>query len=109
MWLRGEPVTVEVVDGYERNAYGEKVPQTHEVEVGNVLVEPAGTEDLGEDRPEGFEARYTLRFPKTCEMTLAKERVKLRGRWYRTAGYTDRFDPCPTDWDKTVVVGEANG
>lgn len=109
MWLRGETVTVEVVTGYERNGYGEKVPKTVEVEVDNVLVAPASTEDLGEDRPEGFEARFTLCFPKDCEMTFHKQRIKVRGDWYRTAGYTDRFDPCPTDWDKTVVVGEVRG
>lgn len=109
MWLTGEPVTVEVVDDFTRNAYGEKVPETHEVVVDNVLVAPAGTEDLGEDRPEGFEARYTLCFPKTCQMTFAKQRIKVRGNWYHTAGYTDKFVPCPTEWDKKVVVGDVHG
>lgn len=109
MWLRGERVIVEVVDGYERNAYGEKVSQTHEVEVDNVLVEPAGSEDLGAERPEGFTARYVLRLPKAFDMSLANQRIKVRGEWYRTTGYVDRFDPCPTDWDKTVVVGDVHG
>lgn len=109
--MRGETVIVEIREGSSENSFGESVPDVREVTVDNVLVAPMSTEDLGEDRPEGFEARYTLIFPKSFKETLAKTRVKVRGAWYHTHGFSDHFDEsvCPTDWNMTVVVGDFDG
>ena len=108
-WLRGEAVQVKRFHEAGRDEYN--VPFFDETveTVENVLVAPASTEDIGEDRPLGVDVRYTLQFPKTFKGPIENGEVCVRGEWMKTIGFADRFDPCPTDWNMTVRVGTVHG
>lgn len=88
-------------------------PETQEdaETVGNVLVHPGATSDLGEGtRANGSVVAYTLCFPKTYERSLRAASVIIDGLEYEVIG-----DPrpcpgnCPTAWNRNVEVSAVEG
>lgn len=107
--LSGERVTVvhrelAGTDGYRAPVYRER-----EEAVDGVLVAPGAQADLGADRPEGVQVRYTLYFPRTFEGSLEGAAVEVRGERLEVIGHPDRYEPCPTDWNMVCEVGGTHG
>lgn len=111
MSFPGETVTVvtHVETGTDR--HGAKVTEPVETPVENVLVAPGALSDLGEDRPDGVEVKYTLQFPKTFAGTLEGADVIVRGEPCPVIGHPDAYNAawCPTQWNRTVEVGGTHG
>ena len=79
--LRGETVIVERLESPGEDSFGDLLPGVWVPEtVANVLVAPGPRADLGADRPEGVEVKWTLHFPKGYPATLRGARVVVRGQ-----------------------------
>lgn len=110
--MTGETVVFELTgEAKEKDRFGAPIYETELVAVPGVLVAPQTSDDLPEDRPEGYRVLYTLYLPKTFDATLAKERVMVRGRWLKTIGFSDHYPgpDCPTRWWQVLRVGESIG
>lgn len=111
MSFPGEVVTVRHHAQAGRDPYGAPTTEPEEEEVSNVLVAPGALADLGAERPEGIEIRYTLYFPKTYTQSLEGADINVRGEWLRVVGHPDAFVAawCPTDWNQVVEVADTHG
>lgn len=107
--MRGELVTVIYRDVESSDPYGGPIVTERREDVDNVLVAPGALADLGEDRPEGADVRYTLYFPKAFTGQLEGSKVEVRGEAWEVIGHPDRFSPCPTEWDMVCEVGGTHG
>lgn len=106
----GETVYVETRTAGTPDRFNATTYTYSETQVDNVLVSPGTSQDVSDpNRPEGVVVHYTLYFPKTYTGNLEGLRVKVRGQLYDVIGHPDRYYPCPTSWDMTVMVGRVNG
>lgn len=111
--LQGETVIVERVESPGEDSFGDPLPGDWTPEtVANVLVAPGARVDLGADRPEGVEVKWTLGFPKDYPASLRGARVIVRGQ-----------EPCyvvgdpqhlttentPGPWSLTVEIAAVRG
>lgn len=80
-------------------------------EVGNVLVSPGSTSDLGAERPNGVEVAYTLYFPKAFSGSLRGCRVRMRGGEFSVIGDPGRYPEhlTPGDWNMQAEVSRVDG
>lgn len=94
-----------------KDPYGAPIKELVATPVANVLVAPGPSSDLGEDRPEGVDVKYTLQFPKTFKGALEGADVIVRGEKCHVIGHPDVYDAawCPTSWNQTVEVGDTHG
>lgn len=95
----------------EADAYGAPITETVEEQVEGVLVAPGADADLGEDRPEGVEIKWTLYVPKTYLGDLERCEVEVRGELCRVVGKPGWYAPdwCPTGWNRTVGLEAVHG
>ena len=81
------------------------------VAVTNVVVAPASSEELGDLRPDGMRAVYTLHFPRGYGQDLRGAKVTVRGHEYHVMGdpepYTEANVRGP--WTMPVTVGRHDG
>ncbi len=106
----GETVYVETRAAGTPDRFNAPTYTYSETQVDNVLVSPGTSQDVTDsNRPEGVEVNYTLYFPKAYTGSLEGLRVKVRGNYYHVIGCPDRYSPCPTNWNMTVMVGRVNG
>lgn len=106
-----EIVTVVSHEQKGEDPYRAPVSEPVETPVAGVLVEPGACADLGEERPEGVEVRYTLRFPKTFTGDLEGADVIVRGETCHVIGHPAPYDAtwCPGSWNQTVEVSSTHG
>lgn len=110
--MKGEIVTVEVVQPGKEDEFGEVITEVVElVEVENVLVKPGSAEDIRESMRDGERVAYTLYWPKSAPMKLDNFRILVRNEWTSVIGAPRAFDTevCPTDWNMVVEVELQNG
>lgn len=107
--MRGEGIVVLRPATTSTDPYNAPVTEWVREPVSNVLVAPGSLSDLGAERPEGVEVRYTLCLPKTFEGPLEGCKVEVRGEVLDVVGHPDRFDPCPTEWDMVCEIGGTHG
>lgn len=110
--LRGETVIIRTYHAAGFDAFGAKVREYADTEVGDVLVEPGASSNVTEsNRPDGVSIRYTLHFPKTFDGALDGAQIMIRGDWYDVIGRPDHYtlENTPTKWWMTVEVGVVNG
>lgn len=91
-----------IVDGFERPVY-EEIP----VEVKNVLVSPASSDDIVTNTDlAGKKAVYTLGIPKSDTHDWKDRRVDFFGERFKTFGLPLRgIDALiPGDWNMKVMV-----
>lgn len=87
--------------------------------VENVLTKVATNENLGSDRPNGFNIVFVLALPKDRPSGL--DVTKLKGGYavplapnrdcgkYLIVGEPQEVAPCPTAWNVTIRVGRSDG
>lgn len=108
--MKGETVQVKIpsISGYD--AHNNAIYSTETVEIDNVLIGPLSSTELsGSTRPDGWDIRYNLYFPKTFEGSLEGAEVCVRGQWLKVYGAPDYYLGGPTDWNRTVEVGITHG
>lgn len=104
---------------------GEPLYQWDGEDVSNVLVRPLeGAQPAGDVvsdlRPDGVRVKFRLAFPKGYTGSLRHARVAITDAPWSQApddpekalvvsGDPQPEDPCPTQWDRLVEVGRANG
>lgn len=77
------------------------------VDVDNVLICPAGTDDLvGENQLHGKRAEYELCIPKGDTHDWQDKRVEFFGQMWRTFGFPQQWidDNVPLAWNRRVKV-----
>lgn len=91
--------------------FGAPVYETADIEVKNVLVSPASSEDMATTQSlHGKRASYTLAIPKGDANNWEDTTVVFFGQEWRTIGYPLEgiVENIPLDWNKKVMV-ERNG
>lgn len=109
--MTGETVRVRTYQTVGADPYGAPITEPTEAEVPDVLVAPGPQADLGEERPEGVEVRYTLYLPKAFSGDLEGAEIEVRGEWLAVVGHPAPFDDavCPTRWHMACEVGGTHG
>lgn len=105
--LRGIPVTLigKTVQG--KDPFGKEITIDFDVEVDNVLVAPASTEDITNQLSlTGKKAVYTLAIPKGDTNDWTDKEVRFFDQRWRTIGVPLEGieELIPLDWNKKVMV-----
>lgn len=113
--LKGETVTLlERVDTGEVDAFNQPIFTENPVEVGNVLIAPAGTGGVEIVAPldlNGRKAVYQLAIPKTDTHEWEGQRVRFWGNTWEVIGIPTRGinDLIPGPWNMIVQVDRIHG
>lgn len=105
--LKGIPVTLigKTVTG--ENPFGEAITIDFDIEVDNVLVAPASTEDITSQLSlTGKKIVYTLAIPKGDTNDWVNKEVRFFGRRFRTVGMPLEGieELIPMGWNRKVQV-----
>ena len=105
--IKGIPVILHVKAVSGEDAFKNPVYTEEPVTVKNVLVTPAGTEDIvGDVQMEGKKAVYELSIPKGDSHTWEDCVVEFFGQKWKTFGFCTRYitELVPLDWDRKIKV-----
>lgn len=102
-------ITVTLIDRVEveRDPFGHPVYEDKEIEVNNVLVAPASSDDIVNSLElEGKKAVYVLGIPKGDNHKWENREVKFFGQKFKTFGKVTQGieDLIPLNWNKKVQV-----
>lgn len=105
--LKGIPVTLidKTVTG--KNPFGEAVTVDFDIEIDNVLVVPASTEDITNQLSlTGKKIAYTLAIPKGDTHDWVNKEVRFFGQRFRTVGIPLEGieELIPLGWNRKVQV-----
>jgi hypothetical protein len=96
----GERIILRDRDSGRIDEFGnEQVLYRGSLTVGNVLVAPASSQDLGPERPDGDATIMTFHFPKTYIGSLKGCLIGWSGSWWKVIG-----DPKPYSKESTPGV-----
>lgn len=90
-----------------RDGFNHPIYEEYPVEVENVLVSPASSEEIvNELNLSGKKAVYTLAIPKGDAHTWEGRRVKFFGQTWQVIGFAigGIEENIPLDWNKKVTV-----
>lgn len=105
--MKGITVTLYAETPGEPNAFGEEIFTTQAIEVGNVLVAPATTQEILDSvNLYGKKAVYTLGIPKGDSNDWVDKTVEFFGQKWQTFGIPEEGIEAlvPTAWHKKVQV-----
>lgn len=105
--IKGIPVVLYVKTASGEDAFKNPIYTEEPVTVENVLVSPAGTDDIVEDlQLQGKKAVYTLSIPKGDPHTWEDSTVEFFGQKWKTIGFCIRYITglVPLDWDRKIQV-----
>lgn len=109
MIIKGETVTVRVLDGEGRDPLGAKVLEYRDITVDDVLIAPSETyEDEFDVNGTGYKHIYNVYFPKHFDECLNGALIVIRGEEYKVSGNPKRYtdENVPGKWNlKAKVVG----
>ena len=102
-------ITVTLIDKVKtgQDDFGHSIFEDKEIEVENVLVVPASTEDVTNQLDlTGKKAAYTLGIPKGDQNEWKDREVRFFGRKWRTIGIPlEGIEAMiPLEWNKKVMV-----
>lgn len=102
-------ITVTLISKVEvgKDPLGSPIYEDAEIEVDNVLVSPASTDDIVNQLTiTGKKAVYTLAIPKGDTNTWEDQEVRFFGKRWRVFGAELQGieDMIPLDWNKKVMV-----
>jgi len=102
-------ITVTLIDKTKngRDDFGHPIYENTEIQVDNVLVVPASTEDVTNQlNLTGKKAAYTLGIPKGDQNEWKDREVRFFGGKWRTIGFPlEGIEAMmPLDWNKKVMV-----
>lgn len=105
--IKGIPVTLigKTVQG--KDPFGKTLTIDFDIEVDNVLVAPASTDDITNQLSlTGKKVVYTLGIPKGDTNDWTDKEVRFFGQKWRTVGVPLEGieDMIPLDWNKKVMV-----
>lgn len=89
------------------DAFSAPIYEERPVVIDNVLVSPAGTDDLvGEAQLNGKRAQYELCIPKGDIHNWENARVEFFGHAWKTVGFVQEWIEVnlPLDWNRKVKV-----
>ena len=96
--IKGITVTLTGKTKTGQDDFGHPIYENKEIQVENVLVVPASTEDVTNQlNLTGKKASYTLGIPKGDQNEWKDREVRFFGRKWRTIG-------IPLEWTKKVMV-----
>jgi hypothetical protein len=105
--IKGITVTLVMEKQVGTDAFNAPIYETSEVEVNNVLVAPASSDDIVTTQDlEGKKAVYTLAIPKGDVHDWEDAVVKFFGQEWKTLGIPLEGieENIPLDWNKKVMV-----
>ena len=105
--IKGITVTLVVKEKVGKDAFRAPICETSEVEVKNVLVAPATSEDITTSQDlYGKKAVYTLAIPKGDTHNWENTVVKFFGKEWKTFGIPLEGieELIPLNWNKKVMV-----
>lgn len=105
--IKGITVTLVVKELIGEDAFNAPIYETSEVEVENVLVAPASSDDIATAQEiTGKRAVYTLAIPKGDKHDWTDATVKFWGQEWHTFGFplNGIEENIPLDWNKKVMV-----
>lgn len=105
--IKGIPVILHVKTLSGEDAFKNPTYTQTPVTVENVLVTPAGTDDIVADvQMEGKKAVYELGIPKDDPHTWEDSVVEFFGQKWKTFGFCTRYitELVPLDWDRKIKV-----
>ena len=105
--IKGITVTLYEKQKTGEDAFGAPIYEETAVEVPNVLVSPAGSQEIQDAiNLYGKKAIYTMAIPKGDEHDWEEKRVSFFGEDFRTFGIPLVGIECdiPLDWNKKVTV-----
>ena len=106
-WIKGITVTLIVKTKLGKDDFGHTIYDNSEIQVDNVLVVPASTEDITNQlNLTGKKAAYTLGIPKGDQNEWKDREVRFFGRTWRTIGIPlEGIETMmPLEWNKKVMV-----
>lgn len=109
--IRGGAATLLTPVRGPADRFGADSTEYDEVPVEGVLFEPAGTSDLGAERPSGTRAAATLHWPKGAPRPVAGSVVRIGRAEYRVIGSPAPYvtSNVPGPWDMAVEVEAVDG
>lgn len=105
--LKGMPVTLVGKTVTGKNPFGEAITIDFDIEVDNVLIAPASTEDITSQLSlTGKKIVYTLAIPKGDTNDWVDKEVRFFGRRFRTVGMPLEGieELIPMGWNRKVQV-----
>ena len=105
--IKGITVTLTGKTKTGRDDFGHPIYENKEIQVDNVLVVPASTEDvINQMNLTGKKAEYTLGIPKGDTNKWENREVKFFGRKWRTIGLPQEGieSMIPLSWNRKVMV-----
>ena len=110
-WWATPTETVRVLrpEKVDTDAWGCDVAEYAGEDVAGVLAQPAGTSDLGAERPDGVRAAWRFHFPKSYEKPLAGCLIEYRARRWRVAGDPQKLPFSPGPFDRAALAEAVDG
>lgn len=105
--IKGITVTLIVKTKNGKDDFGHPIYENKEIQVDNVLVVPASTEDVTNQlNLTGKKASYTLGIPKGDQNEWKDREVRFFGRKWRTIGIPQEGieSMIPLSWNRKVMV-----
>lgn len=105
--IKGIPVILHAKAVSGEDAFRNPIYTEEPVTVNNVLVSPAGTDDVvGDVQLEGKKAIYELSIPKDDAHIWEDSTVEFFGQKWKTFGFCTQYIPTlvPLDWDRKIKV-----
>ncbi|HEK9979669.1 TPA: hypothetical protein TUM56_000237 [Streptococcus equi subsp. zooepidemicus] len=105
--LKGISVVLIAKQVTGKDPFGKEITIDFDIEVENVLVAPATTEDITNQLSlSGKKVEYVLAIPKGDEHDWENKEVRFFGKKWRTVGLPLKGieELIPLDWNKKVMV-----